>query len=76
MRVWEWEHESWLEEEDGDLMDSKDGTPPELVDLAPRLTIEGEALEKITSSEDPVVVKYRVQSALSAFCLMGDASRK
>ena len=48
----------------------------ELVNPSPRLTLGVEALEKLTSSEEPVETKCKVRAALAALYLMGDASVK
>ena len=66
--------ESWIEEREMDLEDLQDESPPELVNLAPRLTLDVEALEKLTSSKEPAETKCRVRTALTALYLMGDAS--
>ena len=41
---------------------------------APRLTVDVETLEKLTSPKEPAETKCRVEAALAALYLMGDAS--
>ena len=50
--------------------------PPDLVNPAPRLTLDVKALEKLTASEEPAASKCRVGTTMTALYLMGDASGK
>ena len=72
--MWEYERESWVEEGGVDLEDLQDNSPPELVNPAPRLMWDVEALEKLTSPKEPTETEYRVWAALTALYLVGDAS--
>ena len=56
------------------MEDLQEECPPELVSPAPRLTLDVEALEKLTSSKEPAATKCRVGAALAALYLMGDVS--
>ena len=72
--VWEWERESWIEEGEVDLEDLQYESPLELVNPAPRLMMNVEALEKLTLPEEPPETKCRVWAALAALYLVGDTS--
>ena len=74
VRVSKWNSESWMEEGETDKEDVQEECPPELVNPAPRLTLDVEALEKLTASKEPAATKYRVGATMSALYLMGDAS--
>ena len=74
VQVWKWNSESWMEEGETDREDAQEECPPELVNTASRLTLDVEALEKLTTSKDPAATKCRVGAAMSALYLMGDAS--
>ena len=74
VRVWKWNSESWMEEGETDKEDMQEEHPLELVNPAPRLTLDVEALEKLTSSKNPATTKCRVEAAMSTLYLMGDTS--
>ena len=63
-----------MEEGETDKEDVQEEQPPELVNPAPRITLDVAALEKLTASTEPPATKCRVGTAMSALYLMGDAS--
>ena len=72
--MWKWNFETWMEEGDTDKEDIQEECPPDLMNPAPRLTLDVEALKKLSASKEPAATKYRVGAAMSVLYLMGDVS--
>ena len=63
-----------MEEGETDKEDVPEECPPELVNPAPRLTLNKKALKRLTASTDPAATKCWVGTAISVLYLIGDVS--
>ena len=77
LKVWEWEHENWLEERELEvLMMNKYEISLERLDPDPRLREDVLALKRLTAPENPVLTRCQASESMTDFYLLGDSIGK
>ena len=75
MKVWEWEHDNWLEEKElGVLRLDKYEEALECIDNTLRLREDMAALKRLMAPDNPVVTRCRAPESTTAFYFLEGAS--